>query len=147
MKQEPIFKPGLHDIKLTDFGNHFLSEFPSSTTRSPLIDGLNKYIKKLTEIGIPIELWIDGSFTTNKIDPNDVDLVVFALENDVNKLDKNREDLFCSLLDRRSTRHRFGCDVLFSVTEDQEMRSYWRGWFGFDRNETPKGIARVLVNI
>jgi len=49
------------------------------------------------------------------------------------------------LLDRTSTRRRFGCDVLFAPAGDQDLRSYWRGWYGFDRLEQPKGIAKLVV--
>jgi hypothetical protein len=145
MTQKPILQPGLHDIGVADLENHFLSSFPRSKTRAVLIEGLNKFIEKLQALDIPIELWIDGSFTTDKLDPNDVDLVIFASQQDVNQLDSNTTGLLRGLLDRPSSRKKYGCDVLFSVKESPNQRSYWRGWYGFDRNENPKGIARITV--
>lgn len=147
MSESAILAPGLHDIEEIELKNHFLSDFPSSKTRAPLINGFSKFVDKLKEFNITFEIWLDGSFTTNKENPNDIDLVVFGSENDLNKLPEAHQiKLRGLLLDRATTKHRFGCDVLFSVTEDQNMRSYWRGWYGFDRNENPKGIARLVVN-
>mgnify|MGYP000156021300 CR=1 FL=1 len=145
MEEEPLLEPGLHDFELEEIGNHFLNSFPDSITRKPLIKGLSAYIARLSKIGLPLELWIDGSFTTNKKDPNDIDLVFFAPAVLINALPPKSQNLLSVLTDRATIRTKFGCDVLFSPTEDSNMRSYWRGWYGFDRNEQPKGIARVLV--
>lgn len=145
MEQKPLLEPGLHDFELKEIGNHFLKDFPASKTRKLLIDGLNTYIGHLSSIGAPVELWIDGSFTTNKENPNDIDLVIFSPASVLNVLPDDKKQLFQALTDRVSIKANFGCDVLFCPTEDQNMRSYWRGWYGFDRNERPKGIARVMV--
>lgn len=145
MDETPILDPGLHDFSLSDIGNHFLHDFPESMTRGPLIDGLNAYVAHLSEVGIPIELWIDGSFTTKKTDPNDIDLVIFSSASILNSLPLQKQELFQALMDRPSMKKNFGCDVLFCPAENQDMRSYWRGWYGYDRKERPKGIARVVV--
>jgi hypothetical protein len=145
MEEQPLLEPGLHDFNLSEIGNHFLLDFPSSKTRKSLIQGFNKYISHLSSIGVPIEIWIDGSFTTNKIDPNDIDLVIFSPASDLNSLTPEKQQLFQALIDRATIKQNFGCDVLFCPSEDQNMRSYWRGWYGFNRYEQPKGIARVVV--
>lgn len=145
MEEKPLLEPGLHDFKLSEIGNHFLQDFPASETRKILIDGLNAFIDYLSEIGAPIELWIDGSFTTHKINPNDIDLVIFSPAAVINALPPEKQKLFQSLTDRPTIKSHFGCDVLFCPSEDEAMRSYWRGWYGYDRYERPKGIARVMV--
>lgn len=145
MEEKPLLEPGLHDFSLDEVGNHFMQNFPGSQTRRPLIDGLNAFVSHLSRVGVPIELWIDGSFTTQKENPNDIDLVIFSPANDLNALPPDKQQLFQALTDRASIRANFGCDVLFCPSENLDMRSYWRGWYGFDRNEQPKGIARVVV--
>ena len=145
MNHKPLFPPGIHDISESDLENHFLSSFPSSSTRQRLISGLKKYLKRLKSIGVKFEIWIDGSFTTEKEDPGDIDLVVFGSTTELNHLTPPKKSQLHALFDRVSIKNAIGCDVLFAVAEDQNMRNYWRGWYGFDRNENPKGIARIEV--
>ncbi|EAT13433.1 hypothetical protein HF888_08050 [Bermanella marisrubri] len=145
MEEEPILEPGLHDFQLDEIGNHFLKDFVSSTTRAPLIASLKAYAKHFSDLGTTVELWIDGSFTTKKVNPNDIDLVVFSPEAEVNALPPEKQRLMAALVDQPTVKKTFGLDVYFCTAEDLQRRSYWRGWFGFDRNEKPKGIARVMV--
>lgn len=147
MSELPILSPGLHDIREDELRNHFLSSFPGSKTRESLISGFHKYLSQLRRFGVSFEIWLDGSFTTNKENPNDIDLVVFGSESELNVLSPNQQlNLRPLLLDRATIRSRYGLDVLFAVSEDQNLRSYWRGWYGFDRDENPKGIARLVIN-
>lgn len=145
MELTPLLEPGLHDFAIEEIGNHFLLDFPTSKTRKTLIEGLKAFIAHLADVGAPIELWIDGSFTTKKTDPNDIDLVIFSPAEILNKLPDDKKALFHALTDRPSIKKNFGCDVLFCPAENSDMRSYWRGWYGFDRNEQPKGIVRLMV--
>ena len=91
------------------------------------------------------EVWLDGSFCTEKVNPNDIDLVVFADPTELNGLDPATQSHLSGLLDRANARRQFGCDVLFAQSNDMNMRSYWRGWYGFDRSEQPKGIVCLTV--
>jgi len=102
-------------------------------------------LSALRRAGVAFEVWLDGSFCTEKIDPHDVDLVVFADPEDLNRLDPARQTYLSGILDRTNARRQFGCDVLFAASNDMNMRSYWRGWYGFDRREQPKGIVSLTV--
>ncbi|MBK1650507.1 hypothetical protein CKO36_18545 [Rhabdochromatium marinum] len=126
--------------------NHFLSKFPGTTTREALIAGLKQYLQALRQYGIAFEIWLDGSFATDKQDPGDIDLVVFASSSDVNAMPAPYQVSLKRLFDRANIKQTLGLDVLFAVAEDQNMRSYWRGWYGFDRDEQPKGIARIELS-
>jgi hypothetical protein len=146
MGYKPLLPPGLHDMSEEDLENHFLGSFPNSSTREKLVNGLKTYLSALENIGISFEVWIDGSFTTEKENPNDIDIVVFGSHSEIDKLPNETQKQLAALLDRINIKHATGCDVLFAVTEDQNRRSYWRGWYGFDRDENPKGIARIEVS-
>lgn len=145
MEYQPILSPGLHEIDQSELDNHFASDFPESTTRLTLIAGLRSFISALKQMEISFEIWIDGSFTTSKLDPNDIDLVVFADSASVNSLPVEKYMQLGRLFDRIEARKEYGLDVLFCPAENENGRSYWRGWYGFDRNEMPKGIAKVIV--
>jgi hypothetical protein len=106
---------------------------------------LRSFLAALRRVGVAFEVWLDGSFCTEKLDPNDIDLVVFADEFELNKLDPAVQRYLAGLLDRTTTRRQFGCDVLFAPAGDVNLRSYWRGWYGFDRLERPKGMAKLVV--
>ncbi|MGV0982746.1 MAG: DUF6932 family protein [Polynucleobacter sp.] len=146
MEHSPLLTPGLHEIGESDLERQFIEPFKESNTRPYLILGLRNYLSSLKRLGISFEVWIDGSFSTEKIDPSDVDLVIFASEEDINSLDDVGKIHLSGLLDRLSAKSKYGCDVLFSLAEDSIARSYWRGWYGFDRNERPKGISRLVIN-
>ncbi len=145
MEHAPLLGPGIHAIRAADLDNHFLSRFDGSRTRGPLIEGLRRYLAAIERLGIGFEVWLDGSFLTEKIDPQDIDLVAFASRADIDALDSGGQARFLALFDRPSAKSTYGCDVLFAVRENFNARSYWRGWFGFDRNENPKGIACLTV--
>jgi hypothetical protein len=45
------------------------------------MDGLAQFVQRLVDGSVPGDLWVDGSFLTEKIDPKDVDVVV-AIDGD-----------------------------------------------------------------
>ena len=125
---------------------YFVDPFNGSATRRTLASGLRTYLNALRLAGVSFEVWLDGSFTTQKVDPNDVDLVVFADPNEINRLPPALQTYLQGMFDRTSAKHQFGCDVFFTLSSNEVQRSYWRGWYGFDRLEQPKGIALLVVS-
>ena len=146
MSHTPLFSPGFHEVSEAELDNHFLGAFSSSSTRPALLAGLRSFLACLKNVGIEFEIWLDGSFCTEKPDPNDVDLVIFAEHQKLNSLDVAKQRYLNTLLDRTTSKISFGCDVLFCVSEDINRRSYWRGWYGYDRDENPKGIAKLVIS-
>ncbi|WP_411842105.1 DUF6932 family protein [Salinicoccus sp. HZC-1] len=70
---------GIIDSDLTTVNYELVKKFHNSTTRSRNYDSLLNFIElmksKNVQDGIS-KLWIDGSFCTNKENPNDIDLVL-----------------------------------------------------------------------
>ena len=96
---------------------------------------------------IKFELWLDGSFTTNKPNPEDIDVVLFAEKEDVDELHFIFQEMLLDIVThRQSTKDNYGCDVYFSLKNDNEAREFWRNWFGFDRHGAPKGIAKIELS-
>jgi len=66
------------ETNLETFEKVFINGFPSSSTRSAIFGEYLTYLDKLRQIvGGEFYQWIDGSFVTHKISPNDIDLVTF----------------------------------------------------------------------
>jgi hypothetical protein len=124
----------------------FVDPFPDSERRPYLLMRFQLLLDQLVELGIAFEVWIDGSFSTLKQDPDDIDLAVFFNPDQVDSLDSNKKQVLNDIFgsgNRQVTKLRYGCDAYFVEDNNPAMRSYWRGWFGFDRSESAKGIARM----
>lgn len=52
--------------------------YPNSQLRSEIMTGLESIYSRLIGLNITGEMWVDGSFLTQKEEPDDVDVVVFV---------------------------------------------------------------------
>jgi hypothetical protein len=56
----------------------FVDEFPNSKTRRRLFENYLEYLRQFSRNITPqFEQWINGSFVTQKVNPNDIDFVTF----------------------------------------------------------------------
>jgi hypothetical protein len=69
----PLLPIGRHQMSMADLRQLCVSEFPLSTTRDRIMSGFEEVVRKLDSVGIVGEVWVNGSFLTKKIDPNDID--------------------------------------------------------------------------
>jgi len=149
MDDQSLFDPGFHDLPFDGIAKRlwslFVEPFDRSRRREYLVRRLVAYLSDLRDTGMSFEIWVDGSFTTTKASPNDVDVVVFYSHNEYNSLSSAGKQLFDRLTDAAIVRSGYDCDVYFVRNHSIDMRSYWRGWFGFSRNEEPKGIPRIFI--
>jgi hypothetical protein len=66
------------NVDLATFERTFVTDFPNSKTRKTLFDNYLRYIDNFSkEITPNFTQWIDGSFVSQKENPNDIDLVTF----------------------------------------------------------------------
>lgn len=73
----PLLAPGLIPHSRAELESLKVGMFPASTTRAALWDSLNLLITELRAYKLlPAKLWLDGSFLTHKIDPDDIDLCI-----------------------------------------------------------------------
>lgn len=142
----PLLPAGFHDVTLEDLERLFVEPFTPPDHRRTLLTRLLAFLTQLLASGLPCEIWLNGSFATEKVDPEDVDIAVFVREDDVNALaDVQRSVLEGLFGDPLATKARYGCDAYILLLENEANRSYWRGWFGFTRDERPKGIPRIMA--
>ena len=149
----PLLEPGLHVMSLDDLENLTVNNFPLSTVRSKYMNNLRTLLTQLSNVDVIGEVWVNGSFLTEKIDPEDVDVLLRcpAAEHDNGARTKR------SAIDWSVARERhedLSCDAYLlpeypvgdplQATSDQ-IREYWQYWFGTDRSGAPKGIAVVRL--
>jgi hypothetical protein len=146
MEYKALLAPGLHVVQINDLKIIFAEPFDNPDKRFDLIDKFKEIIKRLMEFGIYFEIFIDGSFVTNKENPNDIDMCVFIEDHNLDLLtDPEKEDLKMFVENRNELKLRYNCDMYFAPN-DFGNRNLWLGTFGFDDNDNPKGIARLEIN-
>lgn len=146
----PLLEKGRHQMSLLDLRDLCSNGFPLSTTRSKIMDGLERIFEKLRGDNIKGEVWVDGSFVTAKINPEDADLILRCpadfYENGTPKQRSTVDWL------RSNLKNTHLCDsyCFMEWTEGhpnywvgEYMYSYWMKQFGFSRSSEMKGIAVV----
>ncbi|MBI5099687.1 MAG: hypothetical protein HZB30_10675 [Nitrospirae bacterium] len=141
----PLLSPGIHDVKLEQIDQIFVAPF-NNLCRKNLIARFLIFLSNFNNVGINCEIWIDGSFATDKPEPSDIDIIFFFSPIEVNHLPEEKKNILYDLFgDPKQTKFRYNCDAYFIPNDNIVDRSYWRGWFGFSRDEKPKGIARLIL--
>ncbi len=138
----PLFKPGFHEIDVDDLDKLFVEPFNDRTRRKELADKLKLFLNKLKEIDAHFEIWIDGSFATEKIKPGDVDIAIIYEPQEINSLPQNQIEFLDT--DQNLLKIRYNLDVYY-IPNNFHDKSYWKGLFGFSRSEQPKGIPRFYL--
>lgn len=150
----PLLPPGFHDLNNEKLKLLCVNGFPNSVRRSMLYCNYIQLIKEFTNVNQQhrcfTEVWVDGSFTTEKPEPGDIDILVVLDYLALNNLPAALKSTVSALLNRDYVKLNFHIDVLLlpenhPEVDYSERRSYWRGWFGFDRKENPKGLVRVML--
>ncbi len=151
----PLLPEGFHAYTLPEIYDFGVARFGLSETRKNICDGLARLSDILENGGVPCDVWVNGSFMTEKYDPEDADLLVRVdcqfLENAspdqhsvlewINKFGPLEDGLLC---------HTF-VDVVYppgtpiGETSKQQF-GYWQSMFGLSRGNNEKGIAVLKIN-
>ena len=141
---------GLHEYSFDQFMAQFVDGVPTSQTRKEIANALVNFSKEIYAIGIPYEFWVDGSYVTTKTNPNDADIVVF--------LQVPAASVIFPIWNSLRQKYSKWLDIYFAYATSPEnqrvlspndyqqvvnKRNYWRGQFGFDRADNPKGIVKI----
>jgi hypothetical protein len=150
-KQEypPLLAVGFHPYNLVGLRRLCVDRFPESITRRRVMENLDALTALVNQSGVRGELWIDGSFTTSKLNPDDVDLVFAVSWADYQALD-DKQRQFCEWFRTTSLYDRYRCDNYFLLQRENSavsdwMNAYWLRQFGFSRADEMKGLAVVRV--
>jgi hypothetical protein len=137
---------GIVDYDLPAFEAAFVASFPASTRRPAIFARFLVLLETLRSIGLSCEAWLDGSFLTEKTDPDDIDIALLTDNAILGRLSLPALDTFNYLIDNHAdTKARYLCDLYSINRDDFNDRVYWRGLFGFTRIDEPKGFVRLQI--
>ena len=133
---------GVHECSLHELQQRF-GDVQSSDQRSVLFDKLGQYLQEVRSTGLVVGLIVDGSFVTNKVEPNDIDLVLILPADHDFAADLRPFEY--NVLSRRRVHKRYAFDVLVARENSPELVEYVE-FFQQIRGETDrrKGILKVV---
>ena len=149
----PLLTDGLHTVDVRELRRMCVDEFSKSSTRDRIMRGLEEVISRLERESVRAEAWVDGSFVTQKTDPEDVDVVfrIPAHLYDQGSPRQQRAIDWVAEVDRRDTHKCDAYAILEYPTTDplhylsRDHCQYWKRIFGCSRAGAAKGIAVVPV--
>ena len=78
LNENGLLDPGIYDLTLAEIG-HLFGQFQRSDARVSLFKRLEELVAELRDFDFADHLIVDGSFTTSKDTPSDIDLI-FAVK-------------------------------------------------------------------
>jgi hypothetical protein len=115
--------------------------------------GLADVLSSLNGLGFRLEAWVNGSFLTQKLNPDDSDVAVRFRGEDYDAATAAQKFAFKNFVnfDHKASSK---CDLYAFPEYDQchplydygqWRRAYWLNKFGYSRAEDPKGLAVISL--
>ena len=147
IEYNPLLENGFKEIALWQLDTIFLEPFGENEQRKQLINRLNAYLNEFFYLGLNAELWIDGSFSTLKPEPEDIDVVFLLDVTEINNLKDRKLKLFEELfINRVMVKARYSVDVYYIDKNDEIDKQKWITTYGFDsRKINSKGIYKIQL--
>jgi hypothetical protein len=148
-----LFPIGFHPLSMSDLDTVCVEYFPLSSTRRPIMRGLTQFLQRMVAAKVAGDMWANGSFLTEKIDPKDVDVIV-RIDGDAvydNGTPEQRDAIDWVNANQKAT---LKCDsyVLMEYPvghplydEGRWWYSWWHRQWGFSREDDPKGIVVISL--
>ena len=155
--QKPEFPPllslGWKKVTLDELRQLCVTAFPRSTRREGIMDCLEYVVSVLRDAGIRGKLWIDGSFLTDKDDPDDSDVILCMDGTFADNMTPEQQSVESWFGDPAQHLHEWLMCHSFSIARWPEGHlnheagewnyAYWLRQWGFTRSDIPKGIAVI----
>lgn len=129
-----------------------VNPFPLSNTRQGLMKNLEEVIQTLRDARVVGEIWVDGSFMTQKVDPEDIDILL-RIDADTYDNGTPRQQ---TQIDKVAggLRDSHNCDSYVHLewppgdpqhAGGQRRRKEWMKQFGTGHTDQPKGMAEIVL--
>lgn len=140
-----LLQPGIKKLSLQQIFELTVSGLPVDPRREDLFGRFALFCSEITALGVSGYTWVDGSFLTEKFDPDDVDCVLWPTVEGVMS-DENAAK-FMGIVSRPYAKARFGLDLYIEYAlRDFHREAYWKGVMGFCHDGvTAKGFAEVSL--
>lgn len=149
----PLLPLGWHKHTLPELRVRCVDAFPLSSTRDRIMTCLEHITGVLSDAGMKGKLWVNGSFLTNKIDPDDSDVVLCMKSDFADNMTPEQQEVDRWFADVNGNLYQWLKCHTFSITRWPEGHpnfevgewnyAYWLRQWGFSRADLPKGIAVV----
>lgn len=149
----PLLQPGFHPSTIVGLESICVDAFNSnSTTREMIMEGLKEILNKLASVSLQCDVWVDGGFLTDKLNPVDSDIVIRANGPYVESASQGIKDVVNWI--GTDLKPQFLCDSYYLPVYPvghqhyelgRRQDAYWKGQFGFSRANNPKGIAVIKM--
>jgi hypothetical protein len=131
--------PGIHDATLGDVA----ARFGTTPHRRALTLGLVRAAQALRTAGVG-HLYVDGSYTTDKLHPGDFDGCWDPTSLDYSKLDPVLANF--TLLGRAAQKAKYGGELFLSSATADKIGTTYLDYFQRDKDTgLPKGIIRITL--
>lgn len=133
-----ILPEGIWETELEEIEQRLLF----SGKRIELFDGLKQCLIDLKEVGCKV-VFIDGSFVTSKLDPEDVDVAYSPY--DGFSWDKLNELHPVFLKNREERKRKYNCDIFDAYSEADNKQTIFRDFY--QKIEGIKNIKKGILKI
>jgi hypothetical protein len=144
----PLLGAGLHNLSSDSRRRLCLERFPSSITRKKIFENVEAFTATINSHAIKGVIWVDGSFLTEKLNPDDADILLLVGSDDYRQFSQQQKD-FIAHLSGQSLYHQYRLDNYVAVVgqdaSGQYQHAYWLRQFGFSRDNRMKGILTITV--
>jgi len=147
---QPLLSPGRHPMGLTELRDLTVARFPVSVRRPMLFAELERLTADLNRLHVVCELWVDGSFLTEKMEPDDIDLSFSAFASSLDVLDNTTKIWIFSNLDGRHYSPLLDTYICVRFARDDHRRAadktdYWAEKWGVGWDDRLTGYAIIKL--
>lgn len=150
---------GKHVCTIEEFKQFYVKQFSNSTSRNRIFENFVNVINTLLGFGLKnVKLWIDGSYTTNKINPGDIDFCLVVDSVEIENLDDDAKKALRNFGTNafHDFLKKYDCDFYFVIDSENNpaypayyecmrIKKYWNDWWSHDRNGIEKGFVELEV--
>jgi hypothetical protein len=151
----PLLSVGFHEMTVKEVRTLCVDRFPLSKKRDDIMTKLESVIDTLRKEKVEADVWVDGSFLTEKIDPEDSDILLHVQGDFYDNAAPEQRKAIDWVNSNLKATHLCDSYVHFEYPKGhvwhatgEWMKAYWIKQFGFSRppDEEFKGMALIRLS-